>query len=122
MIIYQCQSCGQESGYTESDKPRCRYCNAQESLTMVSKQILTPELLSDRLKSLSDNMMKNLESALHFLPELDNDAFGPDKDAEMEMLTLLARVQKFRDTIHNLELHNPDEEKSLPSQEKEIGL
>lgn len=110
MIIYRCNSCNQESGFTELDKPVCRYCDdIKSSMELVSKKELTPEVMAERLKAVSDNMMKNLESAFQVMPDLDKDALGTDKDPEEEMLKLLARVQKFRDQIQKLELRDPDD-------------
>lgn len=110
MIVYKCNHCGQESGYTELDVAKCRYCEATEGLEVVSKQELTAEVMAQRLKAVTDNMMKNLESAFQKLPDVDKDALGKDVDPEEEMLKLLARVQKFRDQVQNLKLKNPDEE------------
>ena len=62
-MIYRCIKCGLESGYTELDAPSCRYCDESTEMTLISKDPLTPELMANRLKTLADNMMKNLESA-----------------------------------------------------------
>lgn len=112
MVIYRCNSCNQESGFTELDEPVCRYCDANGSMGLVSKKELTAEVMAARLKEVSDNMMKNLESAFQVLPDLDKDALGENTDHEGEMLKLLARVQKFRDQIQKLELRDPDDEKT----------
>lgn len=109
MVIYRCNACHQESGFTELDKPVCRYCDdAESSMELVSKKELTPEVMAERLKAVSDNMMKNLESAFQVMPDVDKDVLGTDKDPEEEMLKLLAKVQKFRDQIEKLELKDPD--------------
>lgn len=109
MVIYRCNSCKQESGFTELDEPACRYCDAKGSMELVSKKELTPEVMAARLKEVSDNMMKNLESAFQVMPDLEKDVLGDNTDAEEEMLKLLARVQKFRDQIQKLELRDPDD-------------
>jgi hypothetical protein len=111
MVIYRCKACKLESGYTELDVPKCRYCEEETSMELISKQELTPEVMADRLKAVSDSMMKNLESAYQSMPD-DKDLMGDDKDAEEEMLKLLAMMQKLRDQIHNLELKNPDEKEN----------
>lgn len=104
MLIYRCPACGQEAGFTELDKPHCRYCESKNALELISKRELTPEVMAERLKSVADNMMKNLEQAYETMDDSDKEAFGETKDAEEEMLKLLARVKKFRDQIHDLEL------------------
>jgi hypothetical protein len=109
MIVYKCTACGMESGFTELDKPMCRFCDATDGLEMVSKQELTPEVMAARLKAVTDNMMNNLESAFQALPDVDKNALGEDVDPEEEMLKLLARVQKFRDQIQGLKLTKPGE-------------
>lgn len=111
MVIYRCKACKLESGYTELDVPKCRYCEEETSMELISKQELTPEVMADRLKAVSDSMMKNLESAYQSMPD-DKDLMGDDKDAEEEMLKLLAMMQKLRNQIHNLELKNPDEKEN----------
>lgn len=110
MVIYRCKTCTLESGYTEQDVPKCRYCDEETSMELISKQELTPEVMAARLKAVSDNMMKNLESAYQSMPD-DQNLLGDDKDAEGEMLKLLAMMQKLRDQIQNLKLENPDDEK-----------
>ena len=110
MIVYRCNACGQESGFTELDNALCRYCDAEGSMEVISKKELTPEVMAERLKAVADNMLKNMESAFQTLPELEKGALGENVDPEEEMLKLLARVQKFRDHVQNLKLKNPDEE------------
>lgn len=100
MIVYRCEGCGQESGYTEQDKPKCRYCKTGSPLTMISKQELSPKVIADRLRKSTDNMMKNLEKAYELLPQIGNDSLGPDKDAETELLKLMAEAQKLRDQVN----------------------
>jgi hypothetical protein len=112
MVIYRCNSCKQESGFTELDEPACRYCDGTGSMELVSKKELTAEVMAARLKEVSDNMMKNLESAFQAVPNLEKDALGENVDAEEEMLKLLAKVQKFRDQIQKLELRDRDDKES----------
>jgi DNA-directed RNA polymerase subunit RPC12/RpoP len=109
MIIYKCEACGQESGFTELDSPQCRYCKSEEHMVVVSKQELTPEVMAARLKAVTDNMMKNMESAFQTLPEQPKDVLGENVDSEAEMLRLMARMQKLRDQLQNLDLKNRNE-------------
>lgn len=109
MIVYKCSTCGQESGYTELDVPSCRYCKIEDSLEMISKKELTPEVMAERLKAVTDNMMKNIESAYQTLPEYEKGTTG-DSDPEEELLKLMAKMQKFRDQVQNLKLKASDEE------------
>jgi hypothetical protein len=117
MVIYRCNSCTQESGFTELDEPTCRYCDAEGPMELVSKKELTPEVMAARLKEVSDNMMKNLESAFQIMPDLEEGALPANEDAEGEMLKLLARVQKFRDQIQKLELRDPDDKETADKKE-----
>jgi hypothetical protein len=109
MIIYKCTNCNQESGFTELDAPACRYCESKDSLEMISKKELTPEVMAERLKAVTDSMMKNIESAYKKLPEFEKGADG-DADPEEELLKLMAKMQKFRDQVQNLKLKGSDEE------------
>lgn len=110
MIIYKCSACGQESGFTELDSPRCRYCDSKEHLEVISKQELTAQVIAARLKATSDNMMKNMENAFQSLPDLDKDVLGKNVDPEEELLKLMAQMQKLRDRIQDLKLKNSEED------------
>ena len=105
MIIYQCQECGHESGYTELDKPMCRYCQTTTDLTVSSKQEITPELVMARLKKSTDNMMKNLEGALKQVPDFASKVDG-DPDTEADLLKLMARAKEFHDKVHGLRIED----------------
>jgi len=76
----------------------------------ISTQELTPEVMAARLKAVTDSMMKNMEAAFDSMTEEDKASMG-DKDAEGEMLKLLARIQKFKDQVQQLKLRDPDNEK-----------
>jgi len=110
MIVYKCEACGLESGYTELDKPKCRFCEGNGTMTIVSKQELTAEVMAARLKAVTDSMMKNMEMAFDSMTEEGKISMG-DQDAEGEMLKLMARIQKFKDQVQQLKLRNPDDEK-----------
>lgn len=108
-MIYQCGICGHQSGYTERDKALCRYCNKETTMTLLSKEDLTPQAIATRLKEMADSMMRNLESAYDSMTDEDKKAFG-EEDAEKKMLDLLASTQKIREKINNLKLIDPDKE------------
>ena len=112
ILVYRCEMCGLESGYTELDPPLCRYCHEETVMTLVKQQDLTPEAIAERLKASADNMMRNMENAFHSMTEEDKELFGDDKDAEGEMLKLLARMQKFKEQIEQLKLEDPDKDQT----------
>ncbi len=107
MVIYSCTACGQESGMTEQDAPHCYTCEATESLVELSRREITPEVIEERLRKASDSMFLNLLSAFENMAEEDKKAFPEGSDAEKEMLLLLDKAKKYRDSIHNLELKEP---------------
>jgi len=113
MMIYLCSSCGLESGYTENDKPVCRYCDATTSMKLISKQELTPEVMAARLKKVTDNMLFNLQSAFESMTEDDKKLFPQDKDAEKEMLLLLDKAKKFKDDVQSLELKKQEDKNQV---------
>src|SRR5690606_884877 len=89
MMVYECGECGQTSGFSDLDDPRCYYCESTTSLTLISRQELTPEVMAARLKAVTDNMMKNLESAYQSMTDADKAPIADDeKDWEGEMLNL----------------------------------
>ena len=105
MMLYVCRSCGQESGFSEQDTPHCRYCEEGGELVLVEKKEITGEVIAERLKSLTNNMMKNLLLAFDNMDEDTKEALiegsgDPEKDSEKEMLLLLERAKQLRDKIH----------------------
>jgi len=107
MMIYRCASCGMDSGFTEKEKPVCRYCDVKKDMTLISKKEITPEVMAERLKELSDRMFSNLRSAFESMTEEDKVAFPEDEDPEKMMLTLLAKAKKFKEDVEKLELKQP---------------
>lgn len=90
-----------DSGYTELDRPICRFCRKKTSLTVVSRKRLTRKVLADRLKVTTDNMMRNLEAAFQLLPTVDKDVFGSGVDPELEMLKLMSKAKELRDNVQS---------------------
>jgi hypothetical protein len=107
MVIYKCSECGHESGYSEHDRPVCRVCDGT-NVTLISKKEITPEVMAERLKATTDNMMKNLQMAFEQLGTVEGNPFGDDKDAEAEFLKLMAKAKKLRDDVQGLELKDPN--------------
>lgn len=102
LIIYKCHSCGQDCGYTETEKPKCRLCGNTKGLTVLSKQRLTRKVMMARLKEITDRIMSNLISAYEGLPKYDENIVAEGKDAEAELLRLMDKVKRFRDKVHRL--------------------
>lgn len=109
LIIYRCELCGEDAGYTERDKPRCRFCGSRNKLTVISKQEITPEVMAARLKTVADRMMNSLRDAYDQLPKLEENIVAEGRDAEAEILRLLAHAKKLRDKVYGLELKGKDE-------------
>jgi hypothetical protein len=107
MVIYSCSDCGHESGFTELDKPVCRACEGT-NVSLISRKEITSEVMAERLKVTTDNMMKNLQMAFEQLGTVEGNPFGDDKDAEAEFLKLMARAKKLRDDVQGLELKDPN--------------
>ena len=108
MMVYRCSSCDMESGMSELELPSCRYCDATTGLTLISKEPITPETLSARMKATTDNMMKALREAYREMPK-EKAATENEEDPEKQFLELMARAQALRDHIHKLELKEPEE-------------
>ena len=109
LIIYKCQHCGEDCGYTENEKPRCRFCNKADRLVVLSRQKITPEVMAARLKAVSDRMMSHLESAYEQVPRHEDNIVAEGKDAENDLLKLMALAKNLRDKLHNLQLKKPDD-------------
>ena len=106
ILVYSCQICGIESGYTELDKPLCRYCDKETPLTLVSKEKLTIEAIAKRLSAVADNLTLNLKKGYDSIPEeLKKDA-TEEFDAEKELLKVMAKAKSLQERLHNLELKN----------------
>ena len=106
MMVYRCTKCGQESGMTEFREPTCYYCDdatGPEDLELVSQKLLTPEVMTERLKTVTDNMMKHLRMAYDERPEDDISA-DSDVDAELELLKIMAMAKELSEKVQNLDL------------------
>lgn len=111
LVVYSCSACGQESGMTEKETPRCNCCDATDGLKEISRQEITPEVMEARLKKVTENMFDNLLAAYESLSEEDKkNYFSEDTDAEKEMLLLLDQAKKFKDKIQSLEFKDKGKE------------
>jgi hypothetical protein len=104
LIIYACGFCGQDCGYTEREKPKCRFCGKRTGLTVVSKQLITPEVMTARLKTVTDRMMDSLIGAYEELPKAGENMVAEGKDSETELLKLLEKAKQLRDKVQGLKL------------------
>ena len=109
IVVYRCSGCDMESGHSDLDEPSCHYCDATTGLTLVSKELITPESLAARIKATTDNMMKALRNAYEVMPK-DEAVSENEEDYEKQFLELMAQAQDFRDRIHELELKEREEE------------
>jgi len=111
LLVYRCQTCSQESGYSELYKPLCRYCDKETPLTLVSKEKLTIESLAKRLSVVADNLNKNLKLAYDSMPEEMNKDATEELDAEKELLKIMAKAKSLQEKVHNLKLEKPKSKK-----------
>jgi len=102
LIIYKCEACGQDCGYTELEKPSCRYCGRNDKLVVFSKQKMTFKVMMSRLKAVTDNMMLNLSKAYEQLPNADVNIVEDGKDGETELLKIMEKAKNLRDKVHSL--------------------
>jgi hypothetical protein len=93
-----------ESGYTELDKPRCRYCDKETTLTLVSKNELTIENISIRLSAVADNLMKNLQEGYAIMPEELKKNATKEFDPEKELLKSMANAKSLNENLVKLKL------------------
>ena len=63
MITYLCKKCGFDFAVTEKQKPKCFYCDSKANFKIIKKQKITPRVIADRLKLVTDRMMDNLKKA-----------------------------------------------------------
>ena len=108
MITYRCDACGLESGYTELDTPRCRYCEELTTLNIVKKQDLTPEAITERLKASLDTMMQNLQLAYAEMSDDEKNIVLDNTDMETRMLQLLDEAKKMKEKVESLNLRRSD--------------
>lgn len=73
ILIYQCQSCNLDSGFTELDRQvHCYYCGRNSEMKLISKQVLTEEAVANRLKIITDRLFNSLSPAYGRLEEQKN--------------------------------------------------
>jgi len=111
MMIYRCEACKMDSGFTENEKPFCRYCDDKTEMKLISNKEITPEVMAQRLKELSDRMFSSILSVFEGMSEEDKAAFPEDEDPEKMMLELLAKAKKFKEDIQKIKLKKPEKEK-----------
>ena len=101
MMIFQCESCGLDSGYTEKDKKvKCRYCEEPTKMKLISKQPLTEEVMANRLKTITDRLFTNLQSAYNSLPDEERNLVSESgSDLESELLNMLGKAKKIKEDI-----------------------
>jgi hypothetical protein len=99
LVIYRCSNCGEESSFTDIDQPSCKYCEKETTMELVSQQEITPQLMEERIKALSESMLNNLQQAYQSMTSEDSAKSPEGRDAEKEMLLLLARVKSLKDKI-----------------------
>src|ERR1051326_7100436 len=103
MYIYKCTACGYDSGNLDEHAPEaCKYCDEKGTMQLAEKKRITPELMADRLKELSERMFKNLQLAFESLSEEDKAAFPKDIDPEKQMLLLLAKAKELKEKMDGL--------------------
>lgn len=107
LIVYKCPKCGEQSSLADEQRPKCHYCDNREGLVEIERKKITAEVMEQQLKASAQRMFSNLQAAFESMTEEDKAAFG-DKDAEQEMLLLLARAKKFKEEIDKLNLKEPD--------------
>lgn len=100
MITYQCGQCGMDFAIGELQKPKCFYCEATENHTVIKKQKLTPEVMAERLKLVTDRMMENLKKAYEVKPD--------DMDEE-ELLETMGKAKDLRDRVQKMKFKEPEE-------------
>ena len=112
MLVYRCKKCGQESGMTELKEPACYYCDeaTADDLELVSQKLLTPEVMTERLKTVTDNMMKHLRLAYEARPGDDEIPGDSEMDAEHELLKIMAMAKELSDKVQSLDLKVKNEE------------
>jgi len=99
ILVYCCQICGIESGYTELDKPCCRYCNKETPLTLILKNELTIENISKRLTAVADNLMNTLKEGYDSMPEELKKNATKEFDPEKELLKSMAKAKSFNENL-----------------------
>lgn len=97
MITYLCSKCGIDSALTDAQKPRCFYCEAKTGLKEIKRQKISPQVMAERLKLVTDRMMEALQRA-HAINKRDNDV------EEGDLLKVMAKAKKLKDNVSALKL------------------
>lgn len=84
---------------TELKKPQCFYCQTLNiEFIVIKKQKLTPKVMADRLKLVTDRMMENLQKAYVVGKESEGDC---NTD---ELIDIMAKAKKLQKGIGELKL------------------
>lgn len=65
--------------------------------------------MAARLRTVADRMMKHLRDAYADLPKFEESIVAEGRDAESEILRLLARAKKLRDKVYKWDFGKRDE-------------
>ena len=98
MITYLCGKCGMDFAVSDAMVPKCFYCGAKTGYRLIKKQKITPQVIAERLKRVTDRMMENLRKAYGVRPA----DFDEDK-----LLAAMAKADKLRKNVQGLKLKQP---------------
>ena len=107
VLTYRCAHCGQENTASDLDTPICHYCDSDSKMTLISREVITPELLADKLKASADRMMSALEGAYAALQK-EQPTLSGDFDEEKELLEIMGQARKLQEHFHQLELREEE--------------
>ncbi len=93
LLTYLCQKCGMDFGVSDIHTPKCFYCGSKRGHELVKKQKITPQVLAERMKLVTDRMIENLKKAYNVRPA--------DTD-EDELLEVLVKADKLRRGVRRL--------------------
>ena len=64
VLTYACKKCGFDSSFIEQEnKIICPYCHSSSRMVLLQKESLTSQLITNRIKTLTDRTYNNLQLA-----------------------------------------------------------
>jgi hypothetical protein len=72
LVTYLCADCGVDFARTELSVPICFYCRSNGAHKIIKREVLTAEVMVNRMKFVSERAIQGLVSAFGSAPEEEN--------------------------------------------------
>ncbi len=98
LMTYLCHVCRVDFAVADTQDPVCFYCEKKTEYSLIKKQKLSPKVMADRLKYVTDRMMQALQGAYSKMPKDSTD------ETEGKLLNIMSKAKKLKEDVVALPL------------------